>query len=131
MFDPNTKHCTTCQAVNPETDEDGETTCCLDTVCEVDENGRCDRCNPQCTICGWDMTDGYEIDSRGFRVHPDKTCPKGDEPKKTRTRKPAAKKTEKTTATPTKRASGSHADCDHDSTKSARAACRRQRNAGK
>src|SRR3546814_6761210 len=39
------------------------------------------------------MTDGYEIDARGFRVHPDKTCPKGDEKPAKKTRKPAAKKT--------------------------------------
>src|SRR3546814_129493 len=99
----------------------------------VDENGRCDRCNPQCTICGWDMTDGYEIDARGFRVHPDKTCPKGDEKPAKKTRKPAAKKTSAPVVKEMKVVGvrGAHAECDHPATKSARAACRKRRAAGK
>src|SRR3546814_7036325 len=74
MFDPNSRHCTTCQTVNPETDEDGETTCCLDTVCEVDADGRCYRCNPLCGICGFDIVGGFDLDARGRQIHPESRC---------------------------------------------------------
>lgn len=142
MFDPNSRHCTTCQTVNPETDEDGETTCCLDTVCEVDADGRCYRCNPLCGICGFDIVGGFDLDARGRQIHPESRCTEAIEKvsgaeKKSRTpRKSAERKLAegagvvKPESAPKSRQSGSHAQCDHPATKSARAACRKAR-AGK
>jgi hypothetical protein len=131
MFDPMSKHCTTCQTIDPETDEDGETTCCLDTVCEVDENGRCYRCNPLCGLCGFEITGGWELDARQRQIHPESRCTEALDKAS-----PAAKKTaKKAAAAPVVKemkvvgVRGAHAECDHAATKSARAACRRQRNA--
>lgn len=138
MFDPNSRHCTTCQTVNPETDEDGETTCCLDTVCEVDADGRCARCNPLCGICGFDIVGGYEFDARQRQIHPGGKCTEALDKaspaaKKTKTRKSPERKLAEGAGVvkpATSRQSGSHASCDHPATKSARAACRKAR-AGK
>ena len=77
LFAINSEHCTTCHTENPPTNDDGYTTCCNDSVCEVNAQGRCARCNSLCHICGWAMTDGYAVDPRGFYVHPDNTCPNG------------------------------------------------------
>lgn len=134
-YPPNSRHCTTCQIENPETDEDGETTCCLDTVCTVNADGRCDRCNPLCGLCGFEITGGYEFDARQRQIHPERKCTealnKASAAAK-KTTKPAAKKTvTPASSAPVKRVSGSHADCTHEATKSARAACRRAKNAGK
>jgi hypothetical protein len=138
MFEPNTTHCTTCLTVNPETDDDGETTCCLDTVCTVDADGRCPRCNPLCGICGFDIVGGYDLDARQRTIHPESRCTdainKASAAAK-KTAKPAVKPQRKLAESaglvaPVKRASGSHSACEHEATKSARAACRK-RNAGK
>lgn len=137
MFEPNSRHCTTCQTVNPETDEDGETTCCLDTVCQVDADGRCDRCNPLCGICGFDIVGGYELDARNRTIHPDRKCTEALDKASAATKKPARvrksperKLAESAGVIPsTTRRAGSHADCDHPATKSARAACRKAKKA--
>lgn len=131
MFKPNTAHCTTCNETSPEVDSDGYTRCCNDTVCVTDSTGRCDRCNPLCESCGWEMTDGWQTDARGRRVHPDKTCPKGTEPKKpARKRQPVAPKMGDPIVVKEMRVvgvRGAHAECDHPATSSARAKCRRER----
>lgn len=137
-FNPNTRHCTTCNVENPETDEDGETTCCLDTVCDVDADGRCYRCNPLCALCGFEITEGFEIDARGRQIHPERRCTAALDAASAAVKKaakPAVKPARKLAESaglvaPVKRSSGSHAACEHEATKSARAACRK-RNAAK
>lgn len=131
-FTPNSTHCTTCHVEDPELNEDGETTCCLDTVCEVNAVGRCPRCNPLCDLCGFEIIGGFDIENRRV-IHPDRLCPSAEPAPTKITRKPR-KSAERTLAEKagvvqetTRRASGSHADCDHEPTKSARAACRRKR----
>lgn len=135
LFTANSQHCTNCRDENPATDEEGYTLCCNDSVCDVNAEGRCMRCNPLCHICGWEMTDGYEVNKRGDHVHPDNTCPKGESPKVKRVKKTAERKLAENAGIVPKApsmaaASGSHANCDHEPTKSARAKCRRER-AGK
>jgi len=138
MFTPGERHCTTCHTVDPETDEDGETTCCLDTVCEADETGRCDRCNPLCGLCGFEISDGWELDARNRQIHSEGRCTEALDKAS-----PAVKKTRKTPqrklaesagivseSTPESAAKrGTHAACEHPATKAARAACRRKRSA--
>jgi hypothetical protein len=131
-FTPNSTHCTTCHTENPEVNEDEETTCCLDTVCEVNDLGRCARCNPLCDLCGFEILGGFEIENRRV-IHPDRLCPsaKVEKPKKApRERVSAERKLAEKAGVvqpETRRQSGSHADCTHEPTKSARAACRRKR----
>lgn len=137
MFQPQTKHCTTCHKLDPETDDDGYTTCCLDTVCEVDADGHCDRCNPKCVLCGFEIIDGYDLDQRkGGPVHPMRQCPKGTEKKVRRNASRPRKSPERVLAESAGivvkemkvvAPRGAHAECDHASTKAARAACRRKR----
>lgn len=84
----------------------------------------------RCTLCGWVIEDPDLATMTGTGVvHFDRQCPKGDEPKKA---KPARKAT--STAPVVKEMKivgvrGAHAECDHEATKSARAACRRKRQA--
>jgi len=136
-FTPNSTHCSTCQTENPEINSDGETECCLDTVCEVNAEGRCPRCNPLCDLCGFEIIGGFEIENRRV-IHPGRECPNAEPAPTKITRKPR-KSAERKLAesagvvqpeTTPRRASGSHADCEHEPTKSARAKCRRER-AGK
>lgn len=127
MFEPLTRHCTTCHTIDPETDEDGETTCCTNTVCEVDADGHCYRCNPLCALCGFEITNGWEYDARQRQIHFGRRCTEALDKAS-----PAVKKTAKKTTPVVKEAKvvgvrGAHADCDHEATKSARAACRRKR----
>lgn len=93
-----------------------------------------------CALCGWviEDLDLSEETSRGV-IHFDRQCPKGNEkpaPKKRAT----AKKPERVLAEgagivvkemKVVGVRGAHAECDHPATKSARAACRKARNAGK
>lgn len=139
MFQPGERHCTTCHIINPDTDDDGETTCCLDTVCETDAiTGRCDRCNPLCAICGFDCVDGWEIDARNRVIHPERKCTEALNRASAAAKKsttPAVKPQRKLAESagivaPVKRSSGSHSACEHEATKAARAACRK-RNAAK
>ena len=100
-FNPNTRHCTTCNVENPETDEDGETTCCLDTVCDVDADGHCYRCNPLCALCGFEITEGFEIDARHRQIHPERRCTEALDKASAaakKSTKPAAKKPERVLA---------------------------------
>ncbi len=102
---------------------------------------------PTCALCGFAIED---IDlatetARGL-IHFDRQCPKGETKKAQPARRPAARKTP--TAKSAERVlaesagivvremkivglRGAHAECDHAATKSARAACRKARNAGK
>jgi hypothetical protein len=100
---------------------------------------------PTCALCGFAIEDidlSTETD-RGL-VHFDRQCPKGapkPAPKKRAERKtPATKSPERVLAEGAGivvkemkivGVRGAHAECDHAATKSARAACRKARNAGK
>lgn len=83
----------------------------------------------RCTLCGWVIEDPdlATMTAAGV-VHFDRQCPKGDEPKKA---KPARKTTTAVVVKEMKVVGvrGAHAECDHPATKSARAACRRKRQA--
>lgn len=101
---------------------------------------------PTCVLCGWEIEDLdlSEETSRGL-AHFDRQCPKGDAPKakpaaKRAPRKPAAKSPERVLAEDAGivvkemkivGVRGAHAECDHPATKSARAACRKAKAAGK
>lgn len=94
----------------------------------------------RCSLCGWVIEDPALASFEGDTArHYDRTCPKGTE-------KPAPKKRSTTTKPERKLAEGAgivvkemkivgvrgaHAECDHAPTKSARAACRKAKAAGK
>jgi len=132
LFTADSTHCANCLTENPDVDDDGETSCCLDIVCEVNALGRCPRHNPICDLCGFEITDGPDIEN-GRVIHVDRQCPtaKVEKPKKApRQRQSPERKLAEGAGVvkpSTPRQSGSHADCDHEPTKSARAACRRKR----
>lgn len=97
-----------------------------------------------CHLCGFQI-DPLDIeDTRRGPQHADRQCPTGAAPKPkraTRTRKTPERKLAEgaglvknlrdagLTLNPASRSTGSHSNCEHPATKSARAACRK-RNAG-
>jgi hypothetical protein len=89
----------------------------------------------RCSLCGWVIEDpALATFTDTTAVHYDRTCPKGDTKPAPKARKAAVKPERKLAESagivaPVKRASGSHSDCEHAATKSARAACRKSRNA--
>lgn len=95
----------------------------------------------RCTLCGWVIEDPAlaTFTNDTDAIHYDRTCPKG-ETKPAPKKRPAAKKTPERALAEGAGivvkemkivgVRGAHAECDHAATKSARAACRKQR-AGK
>jgi len=89
----------------------------------------------RCSLCGWVIEDpALATFTADTAIHYDRTCPKGDAKPAPKARKAAVKPERKLAenvglAAPVKRASGSHGACEHEATKSARAACRKSRNA--
>lgn len=101
---------------------------------------------PTCTLCGFAIEDiDLVTETDRGPVHFDRQCPKGETKKakparKTTARKAPAKSAERVLAESAGivvkemkivGVRGAHAECDHAATKSARAACRKARNAGK
>lgn len=95
----------------------------------------------RCTLCGWVIEDPAlaTFASDNTATHYDRTCPKGNEkpaPKKRAERKSPERVLAEGAGIVVKEMKivgvrGAHAECDHAATKSARAACRKARNAGK
>jgi hypothetical protein len=91
----------------------------------------------RCAICKFEITDPDLTDesSRG-PIHFDRQCPKGTEKVAPKARKTAERKLAEGAGIVVKEmkivgARGVHAECDHETSKSARAACRRAKAAGK
>ncbi len=88
----------------------------------------------RCTLCGWIIEDPALATFTGDdAIHYDRTCPTSVDKKPAKPAvKPARKLAESAgIVSPSTRASGSHSACEHEATKSARAACRKSRNAAK
>lgn len=92
----------------------------------------------RCTLCGWVIEDPAlaTFTSETEAIHYDRTCPKGDAPKVKPARKSAERKLAEGAGIVVKEMKivgvrGAHAECDHPATKSARAACRKAKAAGK
>ena len=92
----------------------------------------------RCTLCGWVIEDlDLATMTKTGIVHFDRQCPKGEAKpeKKTRARKSPERKLAEGAGIVVKEMKvvgvrGAHAECDHEATKSARAACRKRRAAG-